>query len=1015
MNKILKLFPVALAVVALSSCSNDDDLLGNGGEFKLKSNELLVTVENLDATRAGFVEKEIDSKLKRATIFNEGDVLKIYDDSKDWRPQEWTFAGTVDEQYTNATGAAQGGEGSTAIFQAPPTVPNKYDSGYGIYPSTFVDPVTHVDKRFGEFTDEARLSMKFDFNMLKVMNVTAGRNIDELPTTSDYKGGAACYAPVPMWGVAANQKMTLKYLTAFLRIDVTKVKAAQAKDALGNPADAKWLLIRSDQALTGTFTADGIDPDDNATGLKVQAPVLANADAATLPTAALNAYPKTGADGNTDILVNIGQCGGDLVIYIPIAAGPDAAHKLNHNFKIYLSADVPNADATINFTAAGVSEIANSWTTPIAKSVYRGQTYSIVDDSRNVNTTAHTPYDMTKAIVDADKEAMRDFTITFDNDIKVKNDDQSTQNYYLDLSFTKYGEENYNTPYVLKHNVTVNVNLVKDASAIAARRLFIKTPEGGKQLTLNIGTMTGIDQINVLDGELKSKLVLKRKAIDKLPNVAIGKNNADLVTIKSGAAAIYSNSNFTISTASATNAGDNIDKLTLANGLTKVTIEKGRISTIDFAAADKIAAHVEIYTTGEVGIHTVDYTNVPKTGTTKYTDTYQVNYNSLWDGSTTTQWPTTRLTDGATTIEGAVVTASQLAAMKVAGTPYTVVGTFDLNGTNKTWTPLTNLTKSVKGAKNFNFKDAATRAITGKAVVNNLKGENGLLENWAPAADNDEISNFTFGGTNTVKKAGAGNLGLLVGVVETGKVGVIKNIELTGTTTIQDETATYGKNAAAIAIGGVIGKTSGTAALNLANVQVNNQTSVYGFRYVGGIIGQVGSPVVFGAQKNDGTADMFAANDAAADNDVLNSSTATLTTLMVASAPLSPNLPTTGQFFGGAAVNGADGNIKIFGGLTKDQRTATNWGYYLADANAEYWNWQAYLYYPEIGHCGYEINGSNEVVVKGTWGIIQNLTKNSSDKYAVSKKLKPTVSKDTPVDNDHNNGIYYYGWVKKPF
>lgn len=119
MKKIVNLLPVALALLALASCSNDDLTAQNAGEIQLKPNEILVKAEALgdgesSTMRAGFVEDEITvgsrTGLSFATLFNNGDVMKIYDDSKDWRPQDWTCTSTNDVQYAIETGAAGGDE-----------------------------------------------------------------------------------------------------------------------------------------------------------------------------------------------------------------------------------------------------------------------------------------------------------------------------------------------------------------------------------------------------------------------------------------------------------------------------------------------------------------------------------------------------------------------------------------------------------------------------------------------------------------------------------------------------------------------------------------------------------------------------------------------------------------------------------------------------------------------------------------------------------------------------------------
>ena len=998
MRKNFKLFPVALAVVALASCSSDDLTGGGSNEIKLQSNQLLVVAEELgsgDITRAGFVEDEVGGKLSFVTVFNNGDKMKIYDDTQNWRPQDWEcVSATYDAQYTVADGAAGG---SSAVFQAPEGV-SQYKSGYGIYPSTY--KVGTADVKFGQFTDEERKSMKFDFDMFKVYTAQIGAA--NLPETSEYKDGLFCKFPVPMWGVADNtQKMSLKYLTGFLRIDIAKVPAIAANNS-------RWLLIRSNKALTGEFTATIADPDADLT---TAAPVLVGPATAVTPAEPLNAYPKAGsatADANTDILVNIGNAKGNITVYVPIAAGKDAATAIAHTFAIYLSDATSDAAGvtTIDFDPASTGmQIAHKGNTTITKNAQRGQVYNVIDDSFNTNASAHTPYDMTKAIVDADKAAKRDFTITFANPILVKNDDESTQNFYLDLTFTKYGETDYNEPYVLKHNVTVNVDLQKDASASAARRLFVKTPAGGKELTLNFTGMTGIDQINVLDGELKSKLVLKRSTAAQLPNVNIGPNNVDLVTVKAGAKAIYANSNFTIDAGS--NGGDNIDALTIAKGLTKLTVKNGRISTINFGGTEKIEANVEIYTTGKVGVNAIDFANMPKNnaGSATEADKYDVIFNSVWDGSKTTVFPVTTVNGKANTI----IAASQLAAA-VAGTDYNVVGTYDLSGSSKTWSAVT-LDKSVKGAQ-YVRKDKGAVALTGKATIKNLGGAQGLIATWTPAVDNDEISNIVFDGTNNVKGAsGANAIGLLVGeVVNSTASGVIKNIEVKGTNVIEGQ----GNGAG---IGGLIGKVTNNAkALKLAGNKVgkSGKTTIKGFKNLGGIVGEAAGKVIFAAMKKaDGTL-LSASGAAYAADDVYNEADVEFDHYQIGGGKYSPNLATEGQFVGGGVCASA-GDITIIGALEKDDRDNDKWGYYLADKDSEYFPWLIKLYYKEIGHLGFHTTSDasgNIVQVDPAFKAIHNIVP-SGTTYGTTITLNGIVSKTTPTGE--TDTMKYFDWVHKPY
>ena len=88
----------------------------------------------------------------------------------------------------------------------------------------------------------------------------------------------------------------------------------------------------------------------------------------------------------------------------------------------------------------------------------------------------------------------------------------------------------------------------------------------------------------------------------------------------------------------------------------------------------------------------------------------------------------------------------------------------------------------------------------------------------------------------------------------------IKNISVTGTNSVTGSGTTP---ATMQGYGAVIGKTQdATNALNIVNVQVAEGTTVHGYQYVGGIVGEVAGKVVFGLQ--NGATDKIVAGAAVA-------------------------------------------------------------------------------------------------------------------------------------------------------
>ena len=1047
MKRIFKFFPVALAAFALASCSSDDlNVTNPAGELLNVDGKLLVQVEGGDegTMRSGFMTtvNPSSAKLRTSFFFNSGDQLKLYHDATSWKPEVWTA--TAFGQYKNAEGIA--------VFEKTDAEIQDSENAYGIFPADL-----------GQFGNENRTSLKYDLSGLKFINYAADAQdfndgIVEVAAADDATGNTKAYkAPFPLWGVkrAGAKVMTVKHLAGILRLDLANMDNSTITNT-----NARYIVIQSTNKLTGDLataadvfaptTAEAVDPDD----LMSKAPKLVTATATG--TTALTAVPTTKAGITNDdiIVVELSKAlatdpdlPNHVMLFVPITAG-----NAGDEVKVYVSNIVTKGtniavgsgatnqakmgdgttDAIYTLDAATIqaenkdqlSESGfNSLTTVEQSKVQAGVFYRINDDSSNQNTTAKTPWEMAQGIIAADQAAYRDFEITFTLPIEVKNEDTAPQNFYLDLSGenTEYGLAGYD----LKHNVTVNVELKKSADATTnPATLYIKTKSASSEkLTLNIkNNASAIDSIVVKEGELRSNLVLKEATGSaQLPKIQVYKGNDDKITLEAGTAELITGSNITIDNATS----KKVDDIKLAAGIKKLSLLNGEVTKIEIADGTgtnpkPINGNVNIYTEGNASIAEVDYANMPKTTTAGISnDTYNLVYSSKWIATSTAGAPTTKITGETAKY---ITSAAQLAGIAVGTGDVTVLGSYDLDGTNSAWTSLTGLTQNIIGAQYFRFSNAAARAIEGNATITNLHGVNGLIKDWTPTAAS-AIQNFTFAGGNTVTgTANTGSLGLLVGEIDTqNAAGTVKNISVTGTNSVTGS----GNTAANVkGYGAVIGKTNdATNALSIVNVQVASGTTVEGYQFVGGIVGEVAGKVIFGLQSADGATDKVATTAAVEAGDVANSSAATLKTYQIGSAPYSSALPTTGSFFGGASASATAGDIKIFGALTQATalRTADKWGYYVADG-AEYFPWTISLIYNEIGHCGYTVAAPN-VTVDTAFKDIEMYTTSTdaTPTYSVKTKLVPFVGTqtqyNTAIATTATYGIgqtIYFDFVKKP-
>lgn len=859
MKRLFKFFPVALAVVALASCSSDDLQTANGlPQEEFDPSKLYVTIEGEDdanVTRAGFTEgSTATGGLTRKTIFTKNDEIKIYHNETNWRPQLWKYTGDAQVAFTNS-------EGVTGIFttssKAGETVP-EYVTGYGIYPSNL-----------GSFANEDRTEMTFNLNALKVMDYKTQPSVAY--ADRDYSM-AQIIAPMPMWGYAQDSKMKLKYLTAYVRYETYF-----PDDDVANTV--RYLVIQSDKKkLNGEFTVE-VNPEK----LMDEQPEL-ETEAITDPDHPTN-LSTDGVDavnGAEDIiLVNLGQVKkGGLVVYVPITAGQQKLDFYMSNpmttpitagTKLKTGAEGNLTHSPVNLAPADIlarnTQLAkNNSTIKANDEMQRAGFYNVVDDSNNKNATATSPFEMVQAIIAADKEAYRDFEITFTQPIVVENSDATPQRQWIDFQNTvaNYG---LGEAYNLKHKVTVNAKL-KGVPADHNQVLNIKNI-GGAKLTLNIQQDAACPvDINVTDG-LTSELVLDG-TLKKVTNAS-----SDKLTIAGKVETdVTTEGNITIDASDV--ELNTVAKLIISKGCTKVNVLDGTVTKVEFTEkTDKnnkqIDADVEFHTEGTGYLKAVDYKNVPQ-ATDGKTFAKTISYTSKWDGKTPATVELTSISCGSDPVKGlsvngvvedvtsAITSAAQLAGYNVEATTRILAKEIDLDG--KDMQNAHALASALNGNYNVFAKstDVAAAAAIAQANIKNLQIDvaDGDLGLFKTSTTNGAVYNLKISDAKILGKTGsiAANIGTLIG--KAGAAITVKNVDVTGLTATITGKTDYATDGKYLNIGGVIGQVSGGTATML---DVTSAGTISANGSLGGIIGNVakavGSKAVFGEEKQNASDHKF--------------------------------------------------------------------------------------------------------------------------------------------------------------
>lgn len=815
MKRILKFFPVALAAFALASCSNDELFdLGGNDDFQKDPSKLYVTIEDLvdgenGTTRSGYVYNQdpLTNPNGQYFVWTAGDMVKLYDDVNNWRPQVWQY----DEEATQKISAYSSAEGF-AVFSQNVTETEltdvkkvdgaKYNNAYGVVPFNL-----------SEFTNEQRTSIKFDFSPLQFYS------LNREDVTDVYAKGKLAKAIIPLWGVANGNEMKVKYLSGILKVDMFNLAADN------NEATHSFLIVQSTKGTKGVkmHPADlaevGFQPDDDIN----KAPEIStevSADDATVITTALNAVK---IDGSYDvpedlIIVDLGNAGERTCVAVPLL--PLDGQKV----KAFVAANVlPNTDGEYDLTAAEpIGQSKTTW------DVTAGKYYRIMDNASYNVDGVNTLDELARKIKALDNQSDRALTMYLTDNVNVQGGDDP-KGYTLTLLEG------------LKHDVTLTFAPGKGFLKVGtAHSLEIETLASEKSLTI-VNTETDVATIEIKE-TAAGPIVLK----GNLKNVV---NNAnDILTMATGATSLTSYGNLTINITPAT---DNITTFNLGRGTGIVKFLQGGIKTLDFVTTENktVNADVTIKSEGRTRINTVNLFNLPHslaTGTTKYNDDAKLLFDSkITSGYFNTTATIVLKSDASEKIENAIVTAGQLSGYD-GSINARLIGKFDMNG-NK-WTPLAS-SASVNGAAyiarvaNHNA-DAVADDVNNATITGLIMDASANTGFFATLSGDKTIQDLTFNNV-TVSGAVASNIGTIAGTIEDNSNVEIKNITVTGINFATTYTANENT------IGGIVGKVNDvtTGNVSIQNVTTSGEINAYGS--LGGIVGLVAdkAKVTFGGSE----------------------------------------------------------------------------------------------------------------------------------------------------------------------
>lgn len=939
MKGFIKLLPVAFGALIMASCSNNDLFDWNGSEtaeYQLKDGEILVTVdENPDATRAAIGEAAKTENgvvsMYRSVFWREGDMIKVYDDVK-WRPQYFNYKDNVDgnlDYIKNAAGALPAVFKLDAETSPSGTETTQYAKGYAVFPG----------KKFSVFQGEERDALTFDYTDMRYWDWDAVDTKYFSSTTPDGKSWRTIF---PMWGNVDNSQLALKYLTGFLRIDLSGYKAIGAQTRAS-------LVIQASKQLAGYYKAENFNYEAK------RAPLLVgtSAEAGYADLAAIKAYGDNGNGTQTihnpksrtqletdgkgdftmvlnldvdDLKANQGSMTQNLAkhnvffIPVPVALKDYVTEVVNgRTYNKFQTNGLPDEGATLDPYAIRVSLVyddggADDDITINQKKynaggdvLFESESFAEIDKAGrfyNVDIidagVVNTPYQLGELIKNLDKIG-RKVTVDLRTAPVVKgNETPQDQNLFI-------GQ--------LNHDITINFPQGLEKSSVAgdhydhtAAMYISKSGPGKLTLNFNGGTAANYPAIVIRDNGTdtgdytvtKSSKVESDIVIDgtiSLPLVVVETAN-NFVTLKAAANQVNLKGKMTIDALDKT-----IAKLDAKSDGSELALKNGTITELLTLYANNFTCNSEgksfikdILTptsASENNDWEADNTVVAqwaKNSSAPYKDNYNnVTLNSTWDGVYYTGTDFTQQKDIHTAAQfsiGSYVAASALHTnMKI--------------GTNTGATPAQ---KDWHGKSLTVDFDGLEKTV--ELLSTNATGNNGLFKDITLGAVGN-VDNLNLK-ADIEPSVAVEKIGALAGTIDGTNATTIRNVKLlTGSKLGFFTSAANYTQAMGSKVGGLFGDAKGTVTVLASDVQ----GQIAGFASLGGYIGyaEAGAAITFGVQNRNASSFIDVFSNA---HDIAAYGTPTSTVTFQETRTIPANLYNTGygtigMFVGQAQTNGA--------------------------------------------------------------------------------------------------------------
>lgn len=331
---------MAMAAVALASCSTDDMNFNNGDyELAKDGSQIFATIVEPEdvATRAGFAtqinynEDGTQKSISQTAMFQEGDMFKMYC-SNTWKPQVYKFSQDAKIDGVNGSVFDFAFTGEEAGAEYNDATSDLTTREYGVFPADNFS-----------FKDEKRSKLYFKLDAINALESASDGYYAPTATTVEGLTSRKVYkALVPMFGFNKDNKIEFNYMTSLIRVQLQGV-AEGVHNLVLSQTGAKAGCTNPFQ-LSGEFESTAFDATKGAAGTL---PKFDRVETATAANQQINIQFATDGDYS------------DYIIYVPVPTGKYDLTKLSLKLDAGAAMDLQVASGT--YKGKKVSDTETAW------------------------------------------------------------------------------------------------------------------------------------------------------------------------------------------------------------------------------------------------------------------------------------------------------------------------------------------------------------------------------------------------------------------------------------------------------------------------------------------------------------------------------------------------------------------------------------------------------------------------------------------------------------------------------